>query len=407
MTQSSGGLPMPQLQRLAACAADLDANATSPLDGRARQAMIDAIAADAGNPSSVHGRGQAGRLIVEQARHRLAAAIGAAANEVVFTSGATEANTLAWRGVLHAALAKGVRPVVLTTAVEHPSIAAIAKQMTQLGAEIRWLPVDGCGRWRLDQAEALIAGGPLHLVSAIWVNNETGVIHPISQLANLARNFGATVHCDATQAPGRIAVDVGALGVDLVSLSGHKFGAPKGVGALWVRAGVALQAVQPGHQEHGLRAGTENVIGLAGLGGAALTIAERLAQMPAVRQRRDRLLRQLLAIAGAERHAAVEATEETGHVINIGFAGCDAAQLVMALDLDGVLASAGSACASGTLEPSHVQLAMHGHDAAGRAKAARAVRLSLGPHVDDAAVAVAAERIAAAVARLRAAGADG
>lgn len=376
--------PLPALHDQAL---DLDHNATAPLHPLAIAAMRLALDRDPGNPSSTHGRGQAGRALVEQARRQLATVLGAAPNELALTSGATESNVLAWRGVLEPLIAAGRRPAILTSAVEHASVRALAAEYRGRGLPVHELGVDHRGQWRMHELPVLLRDAEPGLVSLIWVNNETGVIHPVGAAALAVRGVsrGAVVHCDATQAVGRIPVDVGALGADLLSISGHKFGGPKGVGALWVRSGAPIAAVAPGHQELALRAGTENVLGIAGMGAAATTVAERLQAMAANRVWRDALWQQLREL-GADRNADVAEHDETGHVLNLSFHGVAAPLLVMALDLAGLQASAGSACASGTLEPSHVQLAMHGDSDSGLRRAKSALRLSLGPGFDRAAL---------------------
>ncbi len=370
---------------LADIALDFDCSATMPIDPAARTAMADAARLALGNPSSTHGKGQAGRALVEWARRQLAVALGVAPRELALTSGATEANALAWRGVLDPMLAAGRRPAVLTSAVEHASVRALAAEYRDRGLTVVEMPVDERGRWRFDDLKAQLAGLDLGFASLIWVNNETGLVHPVGQLAHLARSRGAIVHTDATQALGRLPVEPATLGVDLLTLSGHKFGGPCGTGALWVRPGARVFAVQPGHQELGLRGGTENVIGLVGLGAAAGALQTRVAQAGQVRDLRDRLLAGLTEL-GAVRNGDVEPDQDSGHIANVSLPGIDAPRLVMALDLAGVAVSAGSACASGTLEPSHVVRAMFGDSEPGRRRAAGALRWSLGPHHDVTAV---------------------
>lgn len=391
---------MRPLQPLTGHHFDLDHNATAPLHPLARAAMAEVLDLDPGNPSSIHGRGQAGRALVERARRQLAQALAVAPAELALTSGATESNVLAWRGVLEPMLAAGRRPTVVTTVVEHPSIRALAAAYRQRGVDVREIAVDDQGRWDLEPLPALLCAPALALVSVMLVNNETGIVHPVQQVALAARSLGAVVHSDATQAVGRIPLDIATLGVDLLSLSGHKFGGPKGTGALWLRSGVPITAVAPGHQELAVRAGTENVIGVVGMGAAATALPNRLGQAPTVRATRDALW-PLLAQLGADRNAMVAPEDETGHVLNLSFHGVAAPVLVMALDLAGVLASAGSACASGTLEPSHVQLAMHSDRGEGLQRAKAALRLSLGPDCDLNRVADIAAIFGRVLARLR------
>ena len=328
----------------------LDANATAPLSPQAHAAMTTAMAQELGNPSSLHGRGQAARAKLEAARKTVLTAVGGAGGKIVLTSGATEANALAWHGVV------GETPGrIVTSAVEHPSIIALADAWQRRGAQVVLVPVDDQGRLDMAAYRAALEL-PTQLVSVMAVQNELGVIYPLAELAALAHAAGATFHCDATQAPGRIALDLNALGVDLASLSAHKAGGPVGVGALWLRRGQGLKALIAGHQEDGLRGGTENLLGAVGMAAAFTALPERLAEIPRLRALRDALWRGVVAL-GATRNAEVAADEETGHVLNVAWPGIDGARLVRALDLEDIAISSGAACASGTQEPSHVLLA--------------------------------------------------
>ncbi|MBM4342211.1 MAG: cysteine desulfurase [Deltaproteobacteria bacterium] len=387
-------------RQLADIALDFDCAASMPIDPAARQAMAEALTLDLGNPSSTHGKGQAGRALVEWGRGQLAEALGVAPRELVLTSGATEANALAWRGVLDPLLAAGRTPTVLTSAVEHASVRALAADYRQRGVRVVELPVDDQGQWREETLDTLVASADLAFVSLIWVHNETGVVHPVARVAHAARSRGALVHTDGTQAMGRQAIDPSMLGVDAITLSGHKFGGPPGTGALWLRPGTSLQAVQPGHQELGMRGGTENVLGIVGLGAAATTLAARLVEAPRVRRLRDRLATGLAELGG-QRNAVAAPDQDSGHIAHVSFVGLDAPRLVMALDLAGLAVSAGSACASGTVEPSHVTRAMFGDGEAGRALARGAVRFSVGPHHEDRDVDRAIALTAQVVGRLR------
>jgi len=365
---------------------DFDQNATAPLAPAARAAILDALAAGLGNPSSAHGRGQAARSWVDRARAQLATAIGAEPAEIIWTSGATEANVLAWRGVLGAAAVRAPGPQrVVTTALEHAAVLALARQLREEGTEVDEVPVDGRGLLGLDAwREALRAPGVL-LASALAVGNELGTLNPLAELAEPVHAVGARLHSDITQAIGRVPVDVRKSGLDLASLSGHKFGAPPGVGALWLRRGVALRPLHPGHQERGLRAGTENILGIIALGAAATSVPARLAAARKTRGLRDRLwLGIQTRIAGVARNGEVPAEAEVGNVLNLSFAGVAGPTLMMALDLEGVAISAGSACNSGAVTPSHVLQALargdaHGDAAVWYARGQGAVRFSLGP----------------------------
>ena len=350
----------------------LDANATAPLCKEARDAMTQAMARVLANPSSLHGRGQAARAALEKARAEVRSAIGGVSGKIVFTSGATEANVLAWRGVLeHPPTHDRLR--VVTTAVEHPSLGALAKQLRGSGVEVVELPVDAQGRLALDVLATALQQ-PTTLVSVQAVQNELGVVYPLAQLVEQAHAAGALFHCDATQAAGRIPLDLNALGVDLASFSAHKVGGPPGVGALFLRRGLQIRAVVAGHQEDGLRGGTENLLGAIGMAAAFATIPARLARAAEVRRLRDRLWQGIAARDLARRNGDVLPTEETGHVLNVTWHAIDGPRLLRALDLEDVCVSSGAACTSGTQEPSHVLLACGQNPDAAR----NGLRFSLG-----------------------------
>jgi cysteine desulfurase len=335
----------------------LDWNATAPLRPEAAAAMAEALAR-CGNPSSVHRWGREARRALEAARAQVAALVGAAPASVVFTSGGSEANQLALRGV------PGRR--VLVSALEHDSV-----RVAVTGAVV--VPATPAGIVDLAALERLLDGPPA-LVSLMLANNETGAIQPVAEAARLAHARGALLHCDAVQAAGKIAVDAAALGADLLTLSAHKLGGPQGVGALVVSDAVPLQAQQTGGgQERGRRAGTENLPGVVGFGVAAEVAAARLDHYEAVARLRDEAERRLAAIApDAPIHAA--GVPRLPNTIAIGMPGVPAATQVMALDLAGVMVSAGAACSSGKLRRSPVLEAMGvPADAAGSA-----IRVSLG-----------------------------
>jgi cysteine desulfurase len=347
----------------------LDWNATAPLRPQARSAAQDALDA-AGNPSSVHAEGRAARRLIEQAREQVAALTGADPRNVVFTSGGTEANMLALTP-------RSAADRLLISAVEHPSVLAGGRFPA---AAVERLPVAGGGQIDLSAVERGLAalGRGQALVSLMLANNETGVVQPVSQAARLAHDAGALLHVDAVQAAGRISCDINALGADLLTLSGHKIGAPKGVGAL-VRRDAALPVAEPlikgGGQERGLRAGTENVAGIAGFGAAAAAAREGLAAESArMATLRDRLESALVAaspdvvIFGAE-------AERLPNTTLFALAGMKAETAIIAFDLDGVAVSSGAACSSGKVQPSHVLAAMGVPPQLARG----AIRVSLGP----------------------------
>ncbi|MBM3566353.1 MAG: cysteine desulfurase, partial [Alphaproteobacteria bacterium] len=340
----------------------LDHNATTPIRPEARRAVEDALAR-AGNPSSAHRFGRAARRMVEDAREQIAALAGATPENVVFTSGGTEANALA--------LAGSGRARILVSAVEHPSVLAVLAAAP--GAEI--IPVNGAGIVELDRlAEMLASSSEPALVSIMLANNETGVIQPVAKAAEIARRRGAIVHCDAIQAAGKIAIDMRALGVHLLSLSGHKFGGPMGTGALIVDDSVSLAALQKGGgQERGRRAGTENVPGIAGLGAAAVAARAGLPAFAELAALRDEMeARALSAVGRAE--IVGRAAARLPNTSCIALPGLTAETQVMALDLAGVAVGAGAACSSGKSKTSPVLAAM----GLGADVASGAIRVSLG-----------------------------
>jgi cysteine desulfurase len=356
----------------------LDHNATAPLAPGVAEAMLRAAVDLFANPSSVHLDGQLAKAALDEARGHVAALLGASPADVVFTGGGTEGDNLALRGALDAAMARGRRHLVVST-IEHEAVLNTAKALAARGGDVSWIPVDASGL--VDPAAlAPLLRADTALVSVMHANNEVGTVQPVRELADAAHAVGALLHTDAVQSAGKIPVDVGALGADLVSISGHKFGGPKGVGALWVRRGVKLTPIQTGgRQERSRRAGTENVPAVAGLGVAARLARERLAldgvRVAALRDRLERGVLDALADVWINGAAALRVP----NTANIGFEGVEAEALLIALDLDGIAVSTGSACSSGTLEPSHVLRAMGLRGA----RAQNAIRFSLGSTTTD------------------------
>jgi cysteine desulfurase len=303
----------------------------------------------------VHQAGRAARDLLDRARAQVAAALGAAPRDLVFTSGATEGAALAVRGVLAAAPAGRRRLVV--TAVEHPCVLSLARTLEKAGTPLTVVPVDRRGL--VDPAAFRAALGPdVALAAAMRANNETGVLLPVPDLAAAARDAGAPFLCDAVQAVGKIEVDVRTLGADLVLLTGQKLGGPRGAGALWISPGLRLAPLFGGEQERGRRAGTENLPGVAGLGAAIeAAVGRRPVDGERIGALRDQLEAGLLAAVPRARvnGAGAPRLPWTSSML---FDGCDAETLLMAMDLDGVCASAGSACHSGSTSPSGVLLAM-------------------------------------------------
>jgi cysteine desulfurase len=333
----------------------LDYNATTPVAPEAAEAMAQAVGTVFGNPSSVHRFGQRAKAALDEARSTVAALIGADPSAIVFTSGGTEADNLAIRG---AAEAGGTRRQLIASAIEHEAVLATIKALGRKGWTATLLPVGARGIVTADSLRAAISRETA-LVSVMHANNEIGTIQPVAELADIAHETGALFHTDAVQTAGKIAIDVTRLGADLVSISAHKFGGPKGVGALWIRRGTRLRSpVTGGSQERGRRPGTENVPAIIGLGVAAALAHERLlADAPRIALRRDRLESSILA---AIRGSAVNGAPDlrVPNTTNISFDGVEAESLLIALDLEGIAVSTGAACSSGTLAPSHVLVAM-------------------------------------------------
>jgi cysteine desulfurase len=371
----------------------LDHNATTPLDPRVLQAMVPILEDGFGNPSSLHWFGQRARGAVEDARAQVAALIGAAPAEIVFTGSGTEADNTALRGV--AGMAREPRRKIVHTAIEHHAVINTAKALAEEGWPVEHVRVGQDGRIDLDDLRARVDERTA-LVSVMLANNETGVVQPVAEVAQIARERGALVHCDAVQAAGKIPVNVSALGVDLLALSGHKFYGPKGTGVLYVKRGTRLRAwARGGAQERNRRAGTENVPGIVGLGRAAELAAEDLAaEGPRLARLRDRLEEKVFAVAGARRNGEGSRVPNT---TNVSFEGIEAESLLMALDLMGIAVSTGAACAAGAVEPSHVLRAM----GLPMDRVQASIRFSLGRSTTEAAIDRAAAAVAEAVERQR------
>jgi len=330
-----------------------------------------------GNPSSVHAEGSAARAELERARGRVSALLGVEPEQVIFTSGATEANNLAIHRVAPA-WRPGRRQVVSSN-TEHPSVEAPLEALESRGWCVTRVPVDGDGLLDSDAVDAAI-GAQTALVSILWANNETGVIQPMAQLAERVRARGVPLHVDATQAVGKLPIDLGEIPADLLSLSAHKFGGPKGVGCLVARGAEAFEPlVRGGSQERRRRGGTENVAGIVGLGEACALAARELPERIATYARlRDRLWEGIQAkIPGVRTNGAVPSL--LCNTLNVEFEGVAGEVLMQALDLEGVAVSSGAACASGSIEASRVLLAMGRSPQAARAS----LRLSVGHGVDE------------------------
>ena len=334
----------------------LDHNATTPVAPPVADAMSRALRDVFGNPSSVHAYGQEAKTALDEARSAVARLIGAEPTEIVFTSGGSESNNLALRGVAEAAA--GGRRRFVAGAIEHEAVLRTLKAIDGNGRSVALVGVDERGVVTPDRLAETLTDDTA-IVSVMHANNEIGTIQPVAELAALARGRGAVVHTDAVQSVGKVPVDVRGLGVDLLSLSAHKFNGPKGAGALWIRRGTRLHAqLTGGRQERNRRAGTENLPAIVGLGAAARRLLEARGRgADDVTGLRDRLEAGVLAaVPGAAVNGG--GSPRVGNTSNISFHGVEAESLLIALDLEGIAVSTGSACSSGTLEPSHVLRAM-------------------------------------------------
>lgn len=372
----------------------LDYAATTPTDPRVLDAMRPYFTEVFGNASSVHAFGQEARAAVDRARRVLAQALGCQPSEVVFTSGATEADNWALVGVALANEDRGRHLVV--SSVEHRAVLEPARWLAQRGWEVTFVPVDRYGRVDPDDVRRVLRDDTV-LVSVMHANNEVGTLQPVAEVARVARERGILVHTDATQSFGALPVRVDELGVDLLSASAHKRYGPKGVGLLYVRKGTRIEPLlRGGSHERGRRAGTENVPGIVGFARAIeLALAEREAEQARLAALRDRLVRALLDMEGARLNG--HPTERLPNNAHFCFEGVDSESLLLALDLRGVAASSGSACTAGSLEPSHVLRAM----GLPEELAAGALRLTVGRWTTEAEVDAAGEQVREAVAELR------
>jgi len=335
----------------------LDHNATTPVHPAVVEAMTKVLREDFGNPSSVHHFGQRAKSAIDHARSSVASLIGADTSEVVFTSGGTESDNFAIRGAAEALDATRRRHLIATT-IEHEAVLNTLKALARRGRPTTLLRVDATGIVAPDALKEALTDDTA-VVSVLHANIEFGTIQPILELARIAHDRGALFHTDAVQTAGKVTVDVKALDVDLLSISAHKFYGPKGVGALWIRRGLRLLPVLTGGKhERSRRAGTENVAGIVGMGVAATLAAAKIdEEAKSMSTLRDRLEEGVLrAVPGTIVNGA--RSPRVPNTTNISFDRIEAESLLIALDLEGVAVSTGSACSSGTLEPSHVLKAM-------------------------------------------------
>lgn len=374
----------------------LDHAATTPVRDEVFEAMRPFFGTRFGNPSSTHRWGREARAALDEARERVARCLGARSDEVCFTSGGTEGDNLAILGAWRAMREKGRRAVV-STPIEHKAVLGAMHQAGREGAEERLLEVDGDGCVSIESFDAMVDDA-VAVCSIMWVNNEVGTVQPIPTLAERSRERGVVMHTDAVQAFGKIPIDAGTQQFDMLSISGHKIGAPKGIGALFIRRGTPLQPLMHGGtQDRGRRPGTENVASAIGLARAAeLAVEERENECRRLETLRDRLETALLErMPDTVVHG--RNSPRAPHVLNISVPGTDSESLLMALDLKGIAASGGSACSSGSITPSHVLEAM----GVTPDLASAAVRMSLGALTTEECIARVAEVFPALVQKAR------
>jgi cysteine desulfurase len=381
----------------------LDYNATTPVDPHVLDAMLPYFSADFANASSIHTPGQRARAAVEAAREQVAALIGARPHEIVFNSGGTESDNHAIFGVAQPLLAVRLSsmesaPHIITTTIEHEAVLNACQAAEKQGVSVTYLPVDREGRVDFESVRQAIRSGTV-LITIMHANNELGTVQPLEEIGRVAKEHKMYLHTDAVQSAGKIPIDVNTLNVDLLSLSGHKLYAPKGIAALYVRSGTRLrQLLYGGHHQRGFRPGTENVAGIVGLGKAAEIARNSLSSHAhRVSALRDQLERGLLDRVPQIRVNGSHAPR-TPNTTNIQFAGIDGEALVIALDLKGLACSVGAACSSGAVEPSHVLTAI----GLSQEEAKSSLRFSLGRQTTQSEIDFALEVIPATVAQLRA-----
>ena len=374
----------------------LDHAATTPVRAEVLEAMTPFFGPRFGNPSSVHRWGRDARVALDEARERIAACLGARPDEICITSCGTEGDNFAILGAWRAARRDG-RRAVATTRIEHKAVLGAVEQAITEGAEARWLAVDARGIVLRESVDTLVTGD-VAVCSVMWVNNEIGCVQDVPTLAAASRERGVTFHTDAVQAFGKVNIDAARQPFDLLTVSGHKIGAPKGVGALFIRRGTSLEPLlHGGAQDRGRRPGTENVAFAVGFARAAeLAVEHREAECARLGQLRDALESRLLArIPDAVIHG--RGGPRAPHIVSISVPGTDAESLLMALDLAGVAASSGSACQSGDVNPSHVLAAI----GVGPELSGAVVRMSLGALTTDQSIARVADVFPALVDKAR------
>ncbi len=375
----------------------LDYNATSPVRPEVLEVMLPFYKEQFGNPSSVHWAGRQVSGALEKAREQVATLINASPAEIVFVSCGSEGDNMAIKGSLEPLKAKGNH--IITTSVEHPAVLETCQALEKEGYDVTYLPVSKDGQLDLADLEKAITDKTI-LISVMWANNETGNIYPIEEIGKIAKKYNIRFHTDAVQAVGKVPVDVQKANLDLLVISGHKIGAPKGVGAIYIRRGTRMKNfLHGGHQERNRRAGTQNVAGIVGLGKACeMAVAELDGYYKRVRALRDRLEDGVLSqVPDIKLNGTPDRDQRLPNTLNVSFAYIEGESLLLNMDMYGIAASSGSACTSGSLEPSHVMGAM----CVEVTLAHSSTRFSLGPETTEAEIDKVLEVLPATVQRLR------
>lgn len=375
----------------------LDYAATTPVDERVAQAMLPYLTEQFGNPSSLHSYGRKARQAVARARQQVADLIGAEPEEIFFTSGGSESDNWVLRGIAHTQRDAGLGNHIFVSSIEHHAVLETCKGLEKEGFSVTYLPVDAQGRVSTEAVEAALREDTV-LLSIMLANNEVGTTEPLGRISLLCQANNVFCHTDAVQAAGHIPIDVHTLSVDALSISGHKFYGPKGIGALYLRNGWHIEPlIRGGAQERGLRAGTENVPGIVGLGAAAAIALEEMArERKRLTELREKLMADILTIDGAWING--HRSKRLPGNISFGIRGIDHETLLIRLDLLGFAVSAGSACSAGSVEPSHVLMAM----GQTREQADSAIRVTLGRYTTEADIQAFFTALGDAVASMRA-----
>ena len=375
----------------------LDYNATSPVRPEVLEVMLPFYKEQFGNPSSVHWAGRQVSGALEKAREQVASLINASPAEIVFVSCGSEGDNMAIKGSLEPLKEKGNH--IITTTVEHPAVLETCQALEKDGYEVTYLPVSKDGQLDLADLEKAITDKTI-LISIMWANNETGNLYPIEEIGRIAKKYNIRFHTDAVQAVGKVPVDVQKANLDLLVISGHKIGAPKGVGAIYIRRGTRMKNfIHGGHQERNRRAGTQNVAGIVGLGKACeMAASEQEDYYKRVRAMRDRLEDGVLSqVPDIKLNGTPDRNDRLPNTLNVSFAYIEGESLLLNLDMFGIAASSGSACTSGSLEPSHVMGAM----CVEVTLAHSSTRFSLGPETTEEEIDKVLEVLPATVQRLR------